>query len=376
MTYPVGPEERVAIADRFGVVADVDAVPLLGTGDPNKDQELRKRWLELRSKGIGASEMAAVLGRSPYSSPFALWWAKRGGWTTTQSEDMEWGLRLEDAIAEKFAEEHPELWVGKPDHLLWAHPEHEWLMCTPDRLAIGEDGEWRPVELKMHDGSDWGEPGTDEVPFHIRVQVVIQCGIFHASLGYVARLGRGAKKRRYATYPIVFDADEFGEYVARGAAFVKSVHDGHEPEVDSHFATRDALKRLFTAVDESAIVVVSEQLARDWLDSRNIRKQAATLCTLMDNRLRDALGDAGKGMTPDGTVFVKRSVYKRRGYEVPPGEVDELRRAHGQQYADGRLPQADRESDADTKAASAQGAQTTDEAGKDAPAEGSTGDGG
>ena len=37
-------------------------------------------WLAARREGIGASEISAVLGISPWESPFSLFWRKVNAW--------------------------------------------------------------------------------------------------------------------------------------------------------------------------------------------------------------------------------------------------------------------------------------------------------
>ena len=72
-------------------------------------------WTEARRTRLGGSEIAAVLGLSPWTSPFTLWHVKAGSvepepgnrWT-------EWGHRLEPVVAAKFLDEHPEM---TPEHL-------------------------------------------------------------------------------------------------------------------------------------------------------------------------------------------------------------------------------------------------------------------
>src|SRR5690348_3040920 len=73
---------------------------LLGQLDPNTPE-----WDEIRSRGIGGSEIAAVVGLSPWVSRFALWHRKRGTLgKQTVNAGMDWGHRLEDAICEAWAE--------------------------------------------------------------------------------------------------------------------------------------------------------------------------------------------------------------------------------------------------------------------------------
>ena len=58
---------------------------------------------DFRSKGIGASESAAVLGMSRYSTPLKVWQEKTGrAFPTFVNADMQRGIDLEDAAREEF----------------------------------------------------------------------------------------------------------------------------------------------------------------------------------------------------------------------------------------------------------------------------------
>ena len=59
-------------------------------------------WHEQRRLALGGSEVAAVLGISPFESRFSLWHRKAGLAQPIQdSPEMEWGRRLESAILER-----------------------------------------------------------------------------------------------------------------------------------------------------------------------------------------------------------------------------------------------------------------------------------
>src|SRR5690348_4034345 len=71
-------------------------------------------WLALRNSGIGASEVAAILGESKYDSPYSLW-ARKTGRTEPgpRTAIQRRGLVFENAIADTFAENHPEYYVQR-----------------------------------------------------------------------------------------------------------------------------------------------------------------------------------------------------------------------------------------------------------------------
>ncbi|MGH3923507.1 MAG: YqaJ viral recombinase family protein, partial [Pseudonocardiaceae bacterium] len=94
-----------------------DVADLLGYFEPGSPE-----WHTAREDGLGGSEIAAVMGLSPWESRFSLWHRKAGRLDPVQeSPEMEWGKRLEDVIAIKFGECHPELDVVRTG--LWRNRE-------------------------------------------------------------------------------------------------------------------------------------------------------------------------------------------------------------------------------------------------------------
>ena len=65
-----------------------------------------EQFHQLRSKGIGASEISAILGIDPYMTPFKLW-QKKTGRLDRDPDNMftRAGHKLENAVAEYFEEE-------------------------------------------------------------------------------------------------------------------------------------------------------------------------------------------------------------------------------------------------------------------------------
>lgn len=76
---------------------------LVLTVEAGKDREL---WLAERRKGIGASDLAAIMGEPKYQTEFDVWLSKTGREPDrTPTIQMEMGTRLEDAVAQKFSED-------------------------------------------------------------------------------------------------------------------------------------------------------------------------------------------------------------------------------------------------------------------------------
>lgn len=165
----------------------------------------RKRWLAARRAGLGASEVSTILGLAPPSwgtTPLGVWLDKTHPEQVQDdpTERMLWGLRLERPIADEYRIRHatPNGIRVDPCPGLLAHPEHRWLLATPDRLltrpATYADWEIHPewfvdqtyesaarvavgvLEIKTADAMLQREWDLG-VPLHYQVQVQVQMGI-------------------------------------------------------------------------------------------------------------------------------------------------------------------------------------------------------
>lgn len=67
----------------------------------------RATWHTERRKGIGGSDVAALMGEGKYSTEFDVWLEKTGRVTDKElTIQMEMGARMESAIAEKFSDDY------------------------------------------------------------------------------------------------------------------------------------------------------------------------------------------------------------------------------------------------------------------------------
>ena len=127
----------------------------------------REQWLGQRRSGIGGSDIAPIMMLSPWRSALEVYAEKRG--LVEPPEDsalFEWGRRLEEPIAQKYAEVHG-VELYNPGRL-FRHEKYEYAIATPDRLVVGNS---RGVEIKTASRTDgWGEAATDEVPEYYRAQ--------------------------------------------------------------------------------------------------------------------------------------------------------------------------------------------------------------
>ena len=133
-----------------------------------------------RTKFLGASEAGAVLGLSPYRSPFKVWQEKTGQIVPDPPGiPMRAGNALESLVLDLFSEQTGKT-VGDRQ-AEFVDKSNPFLVCHVDGLA--EDA---VIEAKTT-GSDhgWGKEGTDEIPRVYLAQVVMQMYLSGAKMAWV-----------------------------------------------------------------------------------------------------------------------------------------------------------------------------------------------
>jgi putative phage-type endonuclease len=120
-----------------------------------------------RATGIGGSDVAPILGLSPYKTPLDVYLSKTGhSEPLIDNAPMLWGRMLEQVIIDHYANVTGEKLT--PGLLRFRHSEHHFMIANLDGLTESK----RIVEAKTARTSDgWGEPGTDEIPIYYLTQV-------------------------------------------------------------------------------------------------------------------------------------------------------------------------------------------------------------
>lgn len=126
----------------------------------------------IREKGIGATDVAVIMGLSPYKTPYELWLEK----TCRKQEEPilnDSRLRLRHAHEETIAREYAaqrEVKLKRVNQTVY-HKKLPFMFCHLDRVIIGQK---KIVECKSSSGfmrPIWGENGSDEAPIHYILQV-------------------------------------------------------------------------------------------------------------------------------------------------------------------------------------------------------------
>lgn len=151
----------------------------------------RQHWLDARRKGIGGSDVAAILGLSPWQSALDVYLDKIGEAEETPDNDaMRWGRALEPVIGQAYTEATG---IAFAPGATVIDPQHPELRANLDGIAAD-----RVIEIKTaRTGEGWGEPGTDEIPVHYAAQVMHYLMLTGKALADVAVLIGGSDFRIY-----------------------------------------------------------------------------------------------------------------------------------------------------------------------------------
>ncbi|MBL9102136.1 MAG: YqaJ viral recombinase family protein [Myxococcales bacterium] len=291
-------------------------------------------WLELRSTGIGASEMPVVLGLR--HGLVELWLDKTGRKPRRKldGEWIEWGHRLEGQIVEAFCERTKRA-VRRSGELLRS-PEHPWALATLDAWCA-EDGEveW-PLEIKnvgTHRASAW----EDGAPLDYVAQVHQQMLVTGCKRATIAALIGGQK---LVWQDIERDETLTRQIIACGADFWRTnVVGDHPPDIhrDGAQAAKAALEALYR-LDNGRTIILSRDL-EDHFDRLTQIKAAMKALkdeeTRLENDVRAALGEASRGVFYDGRAF-SWNLQQRGTYVVPAAEYRVLRMHQAPKETHGR----------------------------------------
>ncbi|MCU1441094.1 MAG: hypothetical protein JWP85_2091 [Rhodoglobus sp.] len=246
------------------------------------------KWRRLRKlSGIGASEMAAILGDTSWGTPLSVWQEKTAkDVVDIGTKRMEWGHRLESVILAAVTWDHPEVGQVVASEGLLQCVEFPWLIGTLDAQLDSVDHGRVPLEAKnvsAHQKRDWIREGSTrciahldceiDVPPKYRVQVLQQAFIQNdAAGGYVA---------------VLFDGNDLHViWVPRSQAFIDEKLIG----VGGDFWNHNVVKRIAPAPilgddlaalwpitpkkEREADSMLIEEMRPRWIDAKARQSQA------------------------------------------------------------------------------------------------------
>jgi putative phage-type endonuclease len=281
-------------------------------------------WLQL----ITASKVAAILGVSPWQSPRSLWHLMHGDVEPEpQNEVQARGHYLEPAILNWFFDQHPELERRSTEQRTCYNPAILWGAATPDAEAIRRDDPFtvRPVEAKSAaDDSEWGTPGTDEIPVYYAAQCIWTLHITGADLIYVPVL---TSRLEFREYVVEYDQALAFDIERQCLAFLHSLTEDEPPALDGHTATYESLRKVHPDIDRDARVDLDDDDAVLFIEATRAVKAAEAQYNLGRSTMADLMGTARLAYWRNRLVATRQNSSAGTPYVKPAKPLPEIPKA-------------------------------------------------
>ena len=266
-----------------------------------------------------ASKVAAVLGLSPWESPFSLWHRMAGLMPQQEDTDRNPARPLPGSGSGRLVvpTSTPSSRCGADP--AWSHADRDWQAASPDRLvwnaatepaALAEPSALLEVKTTAVD-DEWGAARTDEIPPYYRCQVMWQLDTLELPTAYVAVL---LPRLEFREYRVDYNADEAAYLRAECRAFLDSLPGGpaeQRPDLDATTATYEAVRALNPEIDGTDVLVPG-RLAREFTEASRGLAAARTRYDLARVELADLMGQAKRAVWVDPEE-VPHKLADRRG---------------------------------------------------------------
>jgi putative phage-type endonuclease len=244
-------------------------------------------WQEQRQKGIGGSDVAAILGLSKYRTPLDIYNQKVKGEKTELSKPMFAGLMLEDTIAKWYMIE-----TGKKvlnDNKIRIHKDYSFLLANLDRIILPENGEGRGVlEIKTA-GAFASKNWESEPPIEYTLQIQHYFDVTGFNWGEFAVLVGGNDFRRY--------------YIQRDQELIDLKNEKLLAFWNNHILTQtppdpvnsEDVEKLYSKHSEGKIIEAVSETVKTIESIKEIRKQIKELEAseeLLSERIKIMMQDA------------------------------------------------------------------------------------
>lgn len=288
-----------------------------------------------RSLYLGSSEIAAIIGLSPWKTAYEVWESKRPGFVPAyEPEDkakrLSRGKRFEPVILDQYQEESG-VWITALN-TRYIDGEYPFITCEVDAEQTEESsGEISNVEIKSvaaFDSHNWGPSGTDEIPAYYAAQVMFTMMVTGRKQAIVAAL-IGLDDLR--TYVINRDEDLIAYIRDKAVGFwMNHVVADIPPAIQSK---DDALKMVSRFSGVTVEADEDTRMALDRLQSAKAEKKVLEEeCDKLELKIHTAFangteGEPGKALLVDsaGNQLASWNIQNRDGFTVQPTSFRVLR---------------------------------------------------
>lgn len=249
-----------------------------------------EEWKKLRSKYIGGSDAAAVVGLNSYASPYSLWAEKTGrvpGFAGNLACEV--GTYLEEFVAQKFAQE-----TGKKVRKCnqsFLNTDYPFAIANIDREIVGEDA---GLEIKTTDTLNMRKFKGGEYPSNYYCQCVHYMAVTGKQRWYLAVL---IGNKEFKWFTIERDEAEIEALMTAEKEFWKLVEMDIPPTPDGTAATTKAIGAIYANSDDTVVADLTAHTAfvSQYIELGNQIKELEARRDEAANRIKEILGECCGG---------------------------------------------------------------------------------
>ena len=309
----------------------------------------REEWLEERRGCIGASDVPAILGESPFAGPLQVYASKVLGYTTEDKERLLYGRYMERAVSKmyRWKTKRETFDYTKTATTIQYHKDIPWLGATLDDVTKGSEDNpapdnyqgTGPLEIKTSSGwtyinGKWRRINkhqwAEDPPLYNQIQLQTQIACINSAWGSLTALfpenelawSDQLRNDRFlkAAYPVL---EQFWDRVKRK----------EPPPIDELPSSLDIAKSIYCDDTGETVQLTAEQeeLVKEWVQlgedlsaARKIEKRRKFL----EAQIRFAVKDATFAEVPSLGKYITLKKTHRKGYVVEPTEFRTLRIAN------------------------------------------------
>lgn len=246
----------------------------------------REEWLKVRKLGLGGSDMAAVLGLSPWRSPIDVWLDKTSDTVEEkESEPMYWGNVLEEVVAQEFAKRSG--YKVRNNNFTLQSEKYPYLLANIDREIVGLDA---GLECKTANAFKANEWDGDNVPDAYYIQCQHYMAVTGKSSWWIACLVGG---NTFHYKEIKRNEEVIAAIIDTGAAFWELVESKTMPAPDDTKQCENALKKLYQKSNGQSVELPANygNMIIDYLEIKNQLSELETKKRGIENVMKDFLKD-------------------------------------------------------------------------------------
>lgn len=145
----------------------------------------REAWLKNRTRGIGGSDISAVVGLNPYKTNVELWMEKTGQTTPediSEKDYVKYGTEAECHLRELFKLDFPQYSVDYVENNSFTNSKYPWAVASLDGWLTDEDGRRGVWECKTTNilQSMQKEKWRNQIPMNYYCQCLFYMAVYEA----------------------------------------------------------------------------------------------------------------------------------------------------------------------------------------------------